>query len=46
MNPNSDERMVLSGQARLWSTVSGAGTPVVFFNGGQAATIIWSRLRA
>lgn len=28
------ERFVLSEAARLWSTVSGAGMPVVFFNGG------------
>ena len=28
------ERFVQSGEARLWSTVNGTGTPVVFFNGG------------
>lgn len=30
----SEEQIVQSGAARLWTTVSGAGTPVVFFNGG------------
>jgi len=28
------ESFVISGAARLWSTVSGTGTPIVFFNGG------------
>jgi proline iminopeptidase len=28
------ERFVISGSARLWSTISGQGTPVLFFNGG------------
>src|SRR5262245_62518811 len=28
------ERFVQVGEAHLWSTVSGAGTPVVCFNGG------------
>jgi proline iminopeptidase len=31
------ERYVTSGTARLWSTVSGQGTPLVMFNGGPGA---------
>ena len=29
-----DERYVTSGRARLWSTASGRGTPLLTFNGG------------
>lgn len=29
-----DERYVTSGRARLWSTASGRGTPLLMFNGG------------
>ena len=28
------ERFIESGEARLWSTVSGSGTPVILLNGG------------
>lgn len=28
------ENFVMSGRTRLWSTVSGKGTPILFFNGG------------
>ena len=31
---SSEERCVYSGSARLWSTVSGRGTPILMFNGG------------
>lgn len=31
---SSGERYVESGSARLWTTSSGAGLPIVFFNGG------------
>lgn len=34
MSGNWDERYVTSGSARLWSTVSGEGTPLLLFNGG------------
>jgi proline iminopeptidase len=32
--PTAGERFVRSGEAHVWSTASGTGTPVVFFNGG------------
>jgi len=34
VSPTTEEPFIRSGEARLWSTVSGTGTPVVFFNGG------------
>ena len=34
---DSDERSVISGTSRLWSTASGRGTPVLMFNGGPGA---------
>lgn len=34
MDQAAEERFVISDSARLWTTVSGAGTPLVFFNGG------------
>jgi proline iminopeptidase len=34
MSSSTGERLVDTGTARLWTTLSGSGTPVVFFNGG------------
>ena len=34
MIPTTEERFIQSGEARLWTTVSGTGMPVLFFNGG------------
>jgi proline iminopeptidase len=31
---DTSERFIVSGTARLWSTASGKGTPILFFNGG------------
>lgn len=32
--PEPGERFVTSGEARLWTTATGSGTPLVLFNGG------------
>jgi proline iminopeptidase len=34
MTGSEDERFVRSGEARLWTAISGTGMPTVFFNGG------------
>ena len=34
MIPTPEQRFIQSGEARLWSTESGTGVPVLFFNGG------------